>query len=187
MIETEAERLRAIASQLLVAGSLDADSLSPSLVPVDLDALVHGVLAAAEIGRPPAITFAYRATRKQVIALADVELLRQVLTSVLDNAVKYSPEGGRVKITLSRSERRARIAVADEGIGIPEEAQARIFEKFFRADPSLRRGIGGTGLGLYIARALTEKMGGTIRVVSTPGSGSTFTVELPLARARVRG
>jgi signal transduction histidine kinase len=187
MIEIEAERLRMIASQLLAAGSLDADSLSPSVAPVDLDALVRGVLAAADVGRPAEIAFTYRATRKQVIALADVELLRQVLTSVLDNAVKYSPGGGRVKITLSRSERRARIAVADEGIGIPEEAQGRIFEKFFRADPSLRRGIGGTGLGLYIARALTEKMDGTIRVVSSPGSGSTFTIELPLARARVRG
>jgi signal transduction histidine kinase len=181
MIENEAERLRAIASQLLVAGSLDADSLLPSVTPVDVDAVIRDVIAAAGFGRPAEIALAYRATRKQVTALADSELLRQVLTSVLDNAVKYSPGGGHVKVTLSRSERRARIAVADEGIGIPEEARERIFEKFFRADPSLRRGIGGTGLGLYIARALLEKMNGTIRVVSTPGKGSTFTIELPLA------
>ena len=184
MIENEAERLRGIASQLLVAGSLDANSLSPALVPVDIDPLVRDVITAAEFGKPEQISFSYRATRKQVIALADAELLRQVLTSILDNAVKYSPGGGSVKLTLSRSERRARIAVSDEGIGIPEDAQARIFEKFFRADPSLARGIGGTGLGLYIARALAQKMDGAINVVSKPGQGSTFTIELPLATNR---
>jgi signal transduction histidine kinase len=187
MIEAEAERLRAIASQLLAAGSLDADSLSASLSEVELDALVREVVSAAEVGKPDGIAFRYRPARKQVTALADAELLRQVLTSILDNAVKYSPGGGTIKITLSRSDRRARIAVADPGLGIPQEVQPRIFEKFFRVDPSLARGIGGTGLGLYIARALTEKMDGEIRVASAPGKGSRFTVELPLAvRRRAR-
>src|SRR5205823_205022 len=117
MIENEAERLRGIASQLLAAGSLDAGSLSPALAPVDVDPLLRDVVAAAEFGKPERITFTYRATRKQVTALGDAELLRQVLASILDNAVKYSPDGGTVKVTLSRSERRARIAVSDQGIG----------------------------------------------------------------------
>jgi signal transduction histidine kinase len=181
IIESESERLRAIASQLLAAGSLDADSLTPALGEVDVVAVARDVLAAADAVKPENTTFAYRTTRKQVTALADPELLRQVLTCILDNAVKYSPAGGEVRVTVSRSERRARVSVTDHGIGISEDVQERIFEKFFRADPSLARGIGGTGLGLYIARALVEKMDGAIRVVSTPGEGSTFTVELPLA------
>jgi PAS domain S-box-containing protein len=184
MIETEAERLRAIIAQLLVAGSLDADSLSISVRPVELDPLVRDVVAAAELGAPDAIRFDSRAPRTPIVALADRELLRQVLANVVDNAVKYSPEGGTVRLTLTRFRGRARIAVADEGIGIPPEAQARIFEKFFRADPGLTRGIGGSGLGLYIADALTRRMDGEIRLASTAGKGSTFTVELPLAPQR---
>src|SRR5262249_15207878 len=141
MIETEAERLRAIIAQLLVAGSLDADSLSLAIRPVDLDPLVRDVVAAAEVGKPEPIRFDYRAPRTPVVALAAGELLRQVLANVVDNAVKYSPCGGDVRLTLTRFRGRARVAVADEGIGIPPETQARIFEKFVRADPSLTRGI----------------------------------------------
>jgi signal transduction histidine kinase len=183
MIETEAERLRAIIAQLLVAGSLDADSLSPSLRPVALDALVRDVLAAAEVGRPEGIRFSYRGSRRRTTALADPELLRQVLTNIVDNAVKYSPGGGNVSLAISQSQGRARITISDEGIGIPQEAQSRIFEKFFRVDPSLARGIGGSGLGLYIAHELIRRMEGDIRVTSTPGRGSTFILELPLAQA----
>ena len=72
-----------------------------------------------------------------------------------------------------------RIEVADQGLGIPQEAQARVFEKFFRVDANMLAGIGGSGLGLYISRELVEQMGGSLRLSSTPGKGSTFTVELP--------
>jgi two-component system sensor histidine kinase SenX3 len=71
------------------------------------------------------------------------------------------------------------IEVADQGLGIPEEAQERIFEKFVRLDPEMRRGVGGSGLGLYISQELVERMGGRLRVDSRPGHGSTFTIQLP--------
>ena len=100
-----------------------------------------------------------------------------MLTNLVDNAIKYSPDGGRVAVTVSEGDR-VRVAVRDEGLGIPLTEQTRIFEKFYRLDPNLTRGVGGTGLGLYICRELVRRMDGSIWVVSREGAGSTFTVEL---------
>jgi signal transduction histidine kinase len=102
-----------------------------------------------------------------------------VLVNLIENAVKYSPDGGTVTVALGAENGRARIEVRDRGLGIPEADHARVFEKFTRLDPALSRGVGGTGLGLYIARELVERMGGEIGVDSALGSGSTFVVELP--------
>jgi two-component system, OmpR family, sensor histidine kinase VicK len=112
---------------------------------------------------------------------ADPDKLRQVLTNLLDNAVKYSPDGGSVRIALGQSGNRIRFRIEDQGLGIPPTEQARIFEKFFRLDPNLTRGVGGTGLGLYICRELVDRMDGRIWVTSDGRRGSTFTVELPVA------
>jgi two-component system, OmpR family, sensor histidine kinase VicK len=112
-------------------------------------------------------------------ALADK--VRQVLTNLIDNAVKYSSDGGRAEIKLERRDRHVRVSIRDEGLGIPPSEQARIFEKFYRLDPDLTRGVGGTGLGLYICRELVRHMDGRVWVVSAEGEGSTFFFELPLA------
>jgi len=112
---------------------------------------------------------------------ADPDKLRQVLTNLVDNAVKYSPDGGRVRVELSQAGNRIRFRIEDQGLGIPPTEQSRIFEKFFRLDPNLTRGVGGTGLGLYICRELVHRMHGRIWVVSDGRRGSTFTVELPIA------
>ncbi len=98
--------------------------------------------------------------------------------NLLDNAVKYSPEGGRVTLSVAAEGKAVRIAVADPGLGIPLAEQQRVFEKFYRLDTELTRAGGGTGLGLYITRELVRRMGGTIAVRSEPGVGSTFTVDL---------
>ena len=113
---------------------------------------------------------------------ADPDKVRQVLVNLVDNAVKYSPDGGRVQVVV-RGGDRVRIGVRDEGLGIPLSEQSRIFEKFYRLDPNLTRGVGGTGLGLYICRELVHRMQGRIWVVSSRlgGAGSTFAFELPLA------
>ena len=110
-------------------------------------------------------------------------MLRQVLANLVENAVKYSPAGGRVLVSLGRHEGRVLFAVRDEGLGIPLREQERIFEKFFRLDPNLTRGVGGTGLGLYICRELVRRMGGRIWVASREGEGSTFFFELPAVAA----
>ena len=104
-----------------------------------------------------------------------------MLTNLIDNAVKYSPDGGRVDVQLERRDRHVRVSIRDEGLGIPPSEQARIFEKFYRLDPNLTRGVGGTGLGLYICRELVRQMDGRLWVVSAEGEGSTFFFELPLA------
>ena len=105
-----------------------------------------------------------------------------MLINLVDNAVKYSPDGGRVTVTLKQVGAHVRFSIADEGLGIPLGEQRRIFEKFYRLDANMTRGVGGTGLGLYICRELVRRMDGRIWVTSEGlGRGSTFAVELPVA------
>ena len=107
-----------------------------------------------------------------------------MLANLVDNAIKYSPDGGPVRVELEPNGSRLRFSVRDRGLGIPPSEQARIFEKFYRLDPNMTRGIGGTGLGLYICRELVRTMGGKIWVESVESEGPTFIVEIPLAEGR---
>jgi signal transduction histidine kinase len=110
----------------------------------------------------------------------DRDRLREVIVTVVDNAVKYTPSGGQVSVRIGRSNRKATIAVSDTGAGIPEESLAHIFERFYRVDKARSRDEGGTGLGLAIARHIVEAHGGEIRIDSKLGEGTTVTIELRL-------
>src|SRR6185369_12115253 len=112
---------------------------------------------------------------------ADGDKVAQVLANLVENAVKYSPGGGLVTVVVEQHGGRIRFEVRDEGLGIPLGEQERIFDKFYRLDPNLTRGIGGTGLGLYICRELMRRMGSDIHVDSTVGVGSTFWFDLAVA------
>jgi len=115
-------------------------------------------------------------------AEADSEKLRQILANLVDNAVKFSPDGGRVTVAARANDEVVEVKVVDEGIGIPEEEQRRIFTKFYRGDSMARDpATTGTGLGLFIAQGLVSAMGGRMWVDSREGSGSSFAFELPLA------
>src|SRR5205085_6256343 len=114
--------------------------------------------------------------------LGDRDKTKHVLTNLLDNAIKYSPSGGRIEVAVAPGREFLRVTVSDEGLGIPPGEQARIFEKFYRLDAAMSRGVGGSGLGLYISREIVEQMGGTLSVRSSRGVGSTFSVTLPCAR-----
>ena len=115
------------------------------------------------------------------------EKLRQVCSILVDNALRYSPEGGTVTVGATRREDRVEISIADEGIGIPQSDQEQIFRKFYRgADAELRAGSGGTGLGLFIARGLVTAMGGRIWVSSREGEGSRLAFELLAAVADIQ-
>jgi two-component system, OmpR family, sensor histidine kinase SenX3 len=108
--------------------------------------------------------------------------LAVALGNLVENAVTYSSEGTRVAIGVRQVEDLVELTVTDQGIGIPTEEQRRIFERFYRVDPARSRATGGTGLGLSIVKHVVASHGGEIRVWSVPGTGSTFTVLLPLRR-----
>ena len=116
-------------------------------------------------------------------AEADGDKLRQILANLVDNAIKFSPDGGKVVVAARANGEVAEVRVDDEGIGIPEEEQRRIFTKFYRGEAMTRDpSTTGTGLGLFIAHGLVSAMGGRMWVDSREGAGSSFAFELPLAR-----
>ena len=116
-----------------------------------------------------------------VFVQGDADWLKRLVLNLLDNAIKFTPHGGRVVIDVSRAGQMARLAVHDTGGGIDPGVKPHIFERFFRADPSRSRGIEGVGLGLSLAKWIVDRHHGRIEVDSQPGQGSTFTVSLPLA------
>lgn len=113
--------------------------------------------------------------------LADEDALARVFTNLIENAIRYTPAGGKISIQGSRHETRAAITVTDTGVGIPETSLPFIFDRFYRVDKARSRQVGGSGLGLSIVKAIIDAHGGSIRVWSEPGKGSEFTVLLPLA------
>jgi signal transduction histidine kinase len=138
------------------------------------------VLESASVRAPESVSLVFEPPDSFPELACDESRLRQVLVNLVENAIKYSPDGGEVAVTLAEGAGRARIEVSDRGLGVPQAERERIFEKFYRLDPALRRGVGGTGLGLYISRELVERMHGRLWVEPRPGGGSTFVVELPL-------
>jgi len=181
VIASEADRLARIVNDILWASRLDSGQMGIAIEKCDAEAIVTQVTHSLRSHAPSTIVLDVDAEPNLPPIAADPDKLRQVLTNLVDNAIKYSPDGGHVYVLVTRSGNRIRFRVQDEGLGIPPTEQARIFEKFFRLDPQLTRGVGGTGLGLYICRELVERMHGRIGVNSDGRSGSTFWVELPLA------
>ena len=181
MIARESERLAGILDDLLVATRLDTGTMKLSIGHCDGRRLVEEIVALEREAVTAEFELAVVADEETPEVACDQERLRQVLMNLVENAIKYSPGGGRVEIALHEHDGRVRFSVADEGLGIPQNEQERVFEKFYRLDPRLARGVGGTGLGLYISRELVERMQGSISVESEPGKGSTFHVDLPVA------
>lgn len=177
LIVDESTRLSSILDELLLASRLDAGALTLQLIACDAATLAHDVVELARQRAPEGIELVLEV--EKVSCLADPDRLRQVLVNLVDNAIKYSPGGGRVDISVATAAAGGvSIVVADRGLGIPPAERERIFEKFYRLDPSLTRGVGGTGLGLYICRQLVRAMGGRIAVDGRVDGGSVFAVEL---------
>jgi NtrC-family two-component system sensor histidine kinase KinB len=187
-IASESERLTSIVDALLNVARLDAGDLQISLGPTDVAAAVDQVVSEqGELAGVNGHRFVVEVPSEPLAAEADPDKLRQVLANLVDNAIKYSPEGGTVTVAARLQDDHVEISVSDEGVGIPEAEQERIFRKFYRADGSgLRAGQGGTGLGLFIVRGLVTAMGGRIWVTSREGEGASFTFELPAAPAPAR-
>jgi signal transduction histidine kinase len=181
VIATESDRLARTVNDILWASRLDADRIQLELGSHDARELALTVIEAARVHVPESIDISLSSEPNLPPVVGDPDKIRQVLTNLVDNAIKYSPDGGSVEVELSRRDHTIRFSVVDRGLGIPQGEQRLIFDKFYRVDPNLTRGVAGTGLGLYICRELVRRMSGTIWVESADGQGSRFSFELPVA------
>ena len=177
VISDAAEQLGRLAEDLMLVSHLGSEAFRVETVPCDAVPVAGGVVESARAAAPADRSLTLSATDGLPLVLADPGRLRQVLVNLVENAVKHSREGGLVDVRLSESGGIVRITVSDEGPGIPEQEQGRIFDRFQRGSTEAP----GSGLGLYISRELVTAMGGTIHVESEPGRGARFVVELPRA------
>jgi PAS domain S-box-containing protein len=180
LIATQANRLARITDEILLATRLDRGDIRVARDEVDVNELVHETVTDFQGRLPDGLTLDV-ATPVAAVAWADRDKLRQVVANLVDNAIKYSPGGGEIRVSVDEGAESVLVRVADTGLGIPAVEHERIFEKFYRADPHLLLGANGTGLGLYISRELIERMGGRITVESEAGVGSAFEIALPSA------
>ena len=179
----EADHLNYLIGQMLTLARTDVSEAPFANEDVDLSHLAADVVREAQVlAREKAITLVYEG-EGGLHVFGDGQRLREVLLILLDNAFKYSDEGGNVSVRLTADGSGVRLAVADNGHGIPAADLPHVFDRFYRVDKARSREMGGTGLGLAIARWIAEEHGGTIRLESTAGEGTTVTVELPAVAA----
>ena len=179
-IEEESQRMGGLVEDLLLLARLD-QGRPLRHERVDLAALAIDAAADAQVVAPEREITADAPA--PVVVLGDEERLRQVVANLVQNALRHTPPGTPVTVAVGASEAVARLSVRDEGPGLRPADAARVFERFFRADPSRARGSGGSGLGLSIVASIAQRHGGRARVVTAPGEGADFIVELPLAPA----
>ena len=177
-IVSQANRLERLIDDLRDVARIDAGHLALDRAPVDLAALVQMNVEESR-ALSEAHTIDLETPDEPVIGAWDAGRLAQVIENLLSNAVKYSPDGGAIHVRVTASEDEARLAVIDEGIGIPPDALVRVFERFYRSDTGVAANRKGLGLGLYISKALVEAHGGTIVAESLSPAGSAFSVTLP--------
>jgi PAS domain S-box-containing protein len=179
MIATQAARLSQITEEVLLTSQLDRGELRVEQEPVQVAEIVEQTVETMRAQLPESKTIEIEISAEVGAASGDSDRLQQVLVNLLDNAIKYG--GDRVEVRADRENGVVRIVITDTGPGISLGDRQRIFEKFYRADPQLAHAPSGTGLGLYISRELTERMGGRLELSPEPGGGATFVVELPKA------
>jgi signal transduction histidine kinase/putative methionine-R-sulfoxide reductase with GAF domain len=182
VVSGEADRLARTVNDILWASRLDTNTLHVTIQNCDPLELAQDVVEAQLTHLDPGHELVLAADAGLPPVAGDPDKVGRVLINLVDNALKYSPDGGRVEVRVQLVGSHVRFSVSDPGLGIPAAEQRRIFEKFYRLDPNMNRGVGGTGLGLYICRELVRRMEGRIWVDSDGvGSGSSFHVELPVA------
>ncbi|HEX9245751.1 MAG TPA: HAMP domain-containing sensor histidine kinase, partial [bacterium] len=182
-MKQEVDRLVHLVEDLLILARADAGVLRLDLRPVAVDTMVRwaeGQFQAA--AGEKAIALAVEGT-ESLHVLGDLDWLQQVLTNLLDNAIRYTPAGGTIRLTWDRDAAFARVRVIDMGCGIAAEDLPHLFDRFYRANRVRAQASGGSGLGLAIAQSIAKAHGGRIEIESRIGSGTTVTVWLPLADA----
>jgi heavy metal sensor kinase len=179
----EAEKLSRVAEQLLEMTRLEAGEMLAASSRVNFSDLTQSTVEQMRLLTEEKQIQLRFDSNEPVHVIADPVRLRQVVVNLLDNAIKYTPAGGRISVSNLRVDGKAVLDVSDTGIGIPQESLAHLFERFYRVDGARSRHLGGTGLGLAIVKSICTAFGGTVTVQSTFGSGTTFRVELPLEPA----
>jgi heavy metal sensor kinase len=182
----EFDKLSHMINQLLILANAEAGEIQWTAQSVDLSDLVASLLEQLEpVAAVKKITLEGANLEPHVHVRGDASWIERVILNLVDNAIKFTPEGGNVKVSLSLEGQQAALLVEDNGIGIPATALPHIFERFYRAEPSRSKQIAGVGLGLALARWIVGKHGGRITVESQVGKGSRFTVFLPLSSAPI--
>lgn len=182
LIQEEAERLSRIVEDLFILARHPIESPTNLIKePVSLNEVMNDCARAAQVlAVLKGVQLTLQNESESITLNGDGELIKRMILNLLDNAVKYTPAGGEIFLTLARQNGSAEIVVRDSGIGISENDQRRVFDRFYRVDKARSRTLGGAGLGLSIVRCIVEAHGGGVNIVSTPLRGSTFTVSLPL-------
>ena len=181
MIGVEVDRLIDLINDILKLSELESVAIDQSEERCDVLAVAKDT---ADLLAPSAreAGVALSVTGLSAVVAVPQGRLKELLLNLVGNGIKYTEKGGQVDVSVRPQGSQVAIAVKDNGIGIPEEAQSRVFERFYRVDKGRARKNGGTGLGLAIVKHITQLYGGAVRLESQVGQGSTFTVTLPLAR-----
>jgi PAS domain S-box-containing protein len=178
IIDAESDRLTELISDLLDMSRIEAGALSIEKERIDIHELLQEAVEATRL-HGAKHSFVLHAPAHLPRILADSRRISQVVRNLLQNAVKYSPDGGEITVKVTSSSQHLTIQVSDRGVGIPREYHDRIFERFFQVDSASTRRVGGSGLGLAISKSIVEAHGGRIWFESEPGQGSTFYFTLP--------
>jgi two-component system phosphate regulon sensor histidine kinase PhoR len=181
IIREHASRLARLTGDLLKLSRIEAGQLKLEFRPVSVAQLIESCVETAQLKAVPRqLALNVRVPGELPDARGDANTLQEVLQNLLDNALQYTPAGGKIEVSASCSNGHVVVTVADTGIGIPQVEQERIFERFYRVDAARSREAGGTGLGLSIARHIMEAHGGRLWVDSAVGEGSRFHFSIPI-------
>jgi two-component system OmpR family sensor kinase len=183
-IESEATRMGTMVDDLLLLAYLDQERRL-TVATVDLDALTADAVADARVRGGPGRPIDYAGPGEPLFVDVDADRIRQVLANLLGNALTHTPDAAPVHVSLERHAHQVRLVVADEGPGLPPDQVARLFERFYRVDPSRSRTRGGSGLGLAIVQAVVQASHGTVECASTVGIGTSFVLTLPVHSAHI--
>lgn len=181
IINEEADRLSSLVGDLLDLSRIESREVKPRFVSLELTTAMKEIIDKLRPQfRKKGLNIEAVLPKETVIVQADTELIQQVLENLLDNSLKYTPEGGKVTVRLLPSQDEVAVVIEDTGIGIPAEDLPRLFERFYRVDKARSRKLGGTGLGLAIVKHIINAHGGCVWAESEPGRGSSFYFSLPV-------
>jgi len=186
-IQEQAERLQTLIMDLLRLARIESDDVAFEIRAVDVgDIVLDCVRDRQDLATAKGLSLVAKFPEAPVMASAEAEGLSTILSNLVDNAINYTPAGGRVEIEWGQRGDEVVISVKDTGVGIPQEHQPRVFERFYRVDRARSRELGGTGLGLSIVKHLVHAFGGRLELESQQGRGSRFTIWLPAGEADPR-